>query len=148
MEQLLEAFGVDVRLIIIQIINFFLLLAALSYFLYTPVLKLLKEREEKIKKGIADAEAAARLKEESEGARKEMLAAAHKDAEALAARAHDAAKHEAARIVEEATRKADSIAADAIKAAEHLQRTARAESEAEIARLAVLGAEQVLRERN
>ena len=59
MEQLISAFGIDVKLITIQIINFVVLAGLLSYFLYKPVLKILDEREEKIKQGIADAEEAA-----------------------------------------------------------------------------------------
>ncbi|HMA79010.1 MAG TPA: hypothetical protein VKP88_07860, partial [Candidatus Paceibacterota bacterium] len=62
MEQLIQAFGIDTRLIVVQIINFGLLLALLSYFLYRPILNLLEEREAKITQGIKDAEAAAAAK--------------------------------------------------------------------------------------
>ena len=39
-------------------------MAALTYLLYKPVLKLLKEREEKIAKGVKDAEEAEKALEE------------------------------------------------------------------------------------
>lgn len=39
MDQLIQAFGIDAKLITVQIINFGILLAALTYFLYKPVLK-------------------------------------------------------------------------------------------------------------
>jgi F0F1-type ATP synthase membrane subunit b/b' len=56
MEEIIHAFGIDQRLIIIQIVNFAILAGALGYFLYTPVLRLLREREEKIAQGLKDAE--------------------------------------------------------------------------------------------
>jgi F0F1-type ATP synthase membrane subunit b/b' len=48
MEAIVEAFGIDAHLIIVQIVNFAILMAALGYFLYTPILNLLRDREEKI----------------------------------------------------------------------------------------------------
>ena len=58
MEQLIHAFGIDARLILLQVINFGLLMAVLSYLLYKPVLKVLAERQEKIAQGVKDAEEA------------------------------------------------------------------------------------------
>ena len=81
MESLIQAFGIDLRLIVIQIINFAVLAAALSYFLYKPVLKLLKDREDKITQGMSDAEQAAKAREMAEEDRKVVLKEAHKEAE-------------------------------------------------------------------
>lgn len=52
--ELLQQLGIDWRLLIGQMVNFIILLLVLNHFLYRPMLKILKEREESIKKSIAD----------------------------------------------------------------------------------------------
>lgn len=147
MEQLLHAFGIDAKLIVIQIINFVVLAGALSYFLYKPVLKLLAEREEKIAQGIKDAEDAAKAKASADEEKKEILAAANKDAEGVAANAKQYADEKAAAIVADAQTKAEGIVKDAQGKGEEIKVQAQKESEAEIAKLAVLAAEKVLSEK-
>ena len=146
MEQLIHAFGIDIRLIIIQIINFGVLMALLSYFLYKPVLKLLRDREEKITLGIKDAEAAAVAKAAANTEKGAVLAAAHKDAEAIAKRAEVFAVEQAAEIKAAAEAKSTALLAEAAHKAEELKKRAEKESEAEIAKVAVLAAEKILRQ--
>src|SRR3989344_5401181 len=66
MSDLFAAFGVNWKLLLIQAVNFGLLLAALSYFLYKPILKIIDERRHKIAEGVRTAEAAAERLEEAE----------------------------------------------------------------------------------
>lgn len=147
MENLVAAFGIDIRLITVQIINFVLLLGLLSYFLYKPLLRFLDEREAKIAKGIEDAAAAAAAKADADKEKQSIVAAAHKEAEDINVRAKTHADEKAAGIVDDAETKAAAI----VKVAEEKSETMRAqtikESEAEIAKLAVLAAEKVLEEK-
>lgn len=147
MESLIDAFGIDAKLIIVQILNFVVLAAALSYLLYKPVLKILDEREAKIRQGLADAEAAGRARSEADDERKRVLEAAHREAGEVAERAASHAKEEAGAIVASAEEKAAAIVARAEERGEEAKARALAESEAEVARLAILVAEKVLRER-
>lgn len=147
MEQLIEAFGIDIRLIIIQVFNFGLLMAVLTYFLYKPILKLLAEREATIKKGVEDAAAAESARTQAAEEKKGIIAAANKEAEAMAARAKEHAGVKGDEIVADARKKAESVVKDATLRGEELISQARKESEAEIARLAILAAEKVLKER-
>lgn len=147
MEQLIQAFGIDVKLIIIQIINFVLLVGALSYFLYKPVLKILNDREEKIAQGIKDAEAAAEAKASADKEKQTILGSAHKEAEVVATNAKTYADEKAAQIVAEAQTKAEGVVKSAESKGEEIKVQARKESEAEIAKLAVLATEKVLREK-
>lgn len=144
MEGILTTFGIDSRLIIIQIFNFVLLAAALWYFLYTPVLNLLKERQEKIAKGVEDAKKAQDSLSQADAERQSIVSAAHKEAEEINARARSHADEKSAEIVALAEQKASSIVVDAEQKGEDAKERARKESEAEIAKLAVLAAEQVL----
>ena len=147
MEQLLNAFGIDAKLIVVQILNFVVLAAALSYFLYKPLIKMLDEREAKIKQGVADAEAAEAARAAADADRKNVLEAAHKEAADVHARATSHAKEHAASIVSDAEVRASDIVASAHTQSEHIKSNARAESEAEVAQLAILAAERALRER-
>ncbi len=147
MDQIIHAFGIDVRLIIIQIINFTVLMVALGYFLYKPVLKMLADREAKIAQGLKDAEDAAKAKDEAGVEKQVILAAAHADAAEVANRAKKAAEVKASEIVGEAEAKAASVLAEAEAKRELIKEQARKESEKEIAQVAILAAEKVLRER-
>ncbi len=148
MESLIETFGVDIRLIIIQVINFTVLAVVLTYLLYKPVLKILKEREEKIKQGLSDAEAAAKAKENAEEDRKGIVKAAHVEAGAISQRSEEFAKAKA----EEIKVTAEKEAANKLKLAETrsaaLLEEAERKSEQEIAKIAVLAAEKVLNTKN
>lgn len=147
MDQLLHAFGIDAKLIIIQIFNFGVLMALLTYFLYKPVLNMLAEREGKIAQGIRDAEDAAKAKASADEEKKMVLADAHKGAEEIAANAKQFADDKAAGIVAEAQTKAEAVVKDAEAKGEEIKAKAHKESEAEIAKLAVLAAEKVLLEK-
>jgi F-type H+-transporting ATPase subunit b len=57
--------GINLPGLITQLISFTVLLFLLTKFLYKPVLKLLDERAEKIKKGLSDAELASKGAEEA-----------------------------------------------------------------------------------
>lgn len=147
MEQLIHAFGIDARLILLQVINFGLLMAVLSYLLYKPVLKVLAERQEKIAQGVKDAEEAAKAKADATEEKKGIIAQANKEAEAMATRAKEHAVAKGDELVAQAQAKAEQIAKDATLRSEEMKATALKESEAEIAKLAILAAEKVLKER-
>src|SRR3972149_6324796 len=66
MEPLLSAFGVNWKLLLAQGINFALLLAILSYFLYKPVLRMIDERREKIAEGVRAEEKGAEIVKSAE----------------------------------------------------------------------------------
>lgn len=145
MEQLIHAFGIDGKLIIIQIINFAVLAGLLTYFLYTPLLRILNEREEKIKEGIADAEDAARAKAQALDEKQALLTEAQAQAQAIDARAQAFGKEKEAEIVAIAQTKAQEVIKDAEVKSTLLKEQARKESEAEIAKMAILAAEKVLK---
>ena len=144
MDQLIHAFGIDAKLIFIQIFNFGILMALLTYFLYKPVLNMLATREEKITQGIRDAEDAAKAKASADQEKKDILSAAHKDAEAVGSKAKTYADEKADAIVAEANTKADNVLKAAEAKSVEMKEQARKDSEAEVAKLAVLAAEKVL----
>ena len=144
MQEIIHAFGIDGRLIVIQMINFALLAGALWYFLYTPVLKMISEREEKIKKGVEDAESAAKALSEADAEKTAILKNAHGEAGQIVARGTQHAEEKAKALHAEAAEKAVRQLEVAKAQAEDLRMKALKESEAEIAKVAILGAEKIL----
>lgn len=148
MGALFSAFGVDWQLLLVQLVNFALLLAALTYFLYKPVLRIIDERREKVAEGVRIAgqanEKLADAKKESEG----MVADAAKEAEGLVATARTRASEMATESARAAEAKASAILKDAQARAEEEKRKVLQESEREIARAAMLAAEKILRKEN
>ncbi len=146
MEEIIHAFGVDARLILIQVVNFLVLMTVLGYFLYTPILNLLKERAEKVAKGIADAEAAEEARLNAEAEKKQVLTDAHAAASEVALRAKEAAAEKTEALIADAEARAGQIIVDAEQNAKRLHTEATKAAEADIAKAAMLAAEKILRE--
>lgn len=147
MEEIIKAFGIDARLIVIQIVNFAILMGILGYFLYNPILRMLAEREAKIKKGIEDAEAAAKAKAEADVEKQAVLTAAHGEAGEINARAKAAADAKAEAITSEAEEKANAIIRNAELRASEAATKIQKDAEAEIVKTAILAVEKMLKER-
>jgi F-type H+-transporting ATPase subunit b len=122
----MEALGINLGLLIVQIIAFFIVLLTLNAWVYKPFLNMLDARRMKIAQGLEDARVAA---------------AARADAEKEAANVLAVAQTEAGKVVREATDRAANAARDAKAGAEaEAARTlASARSEAEAERNRILG---------
>lgn len=147
MEEIIKAFGIDGRLITIQIVNFFVLLGALSYLLYTPLMKMLDERKKLIEKGVMDARNAALSLQNADKEKKGILSEAVSEASDIVKRGEESAKREAATIVTSAHEQSARIVTDGEKKATALADAIRKETEAEVAKAALLAAEKILKER-
>jgi F-type H+-transporting ATPase subunit b len=104
-----DAFGVDLPKLIFQVINFLLLLYLLNRFLFKSVLKLLDERQAKIKKGLEDAETAARDRELARAEREAAVDEARTEAQAMIARANKIAEDSRTEILAEAKAQAEKL---------------------------------------
>ena len=148
MSELFATFGVNWKLLLIQVINFGALLAILTYFLYKPILRIIDERREKIAEGVRTAEAASRRLEEAKTEGEQLVGGAAREAESIIATARTRADERASEIVKGAETRAASTLSDAAERAEEAKRQALKESEREIARAAMLAAEKILREKS
>ncbi|MDP3402964.1 MAG: F0F1 ATP synthase subunit B [bacterium] len=146
MESLLDAFGIDWKLLTAQLVNFGVLFVALTWLLYKPVMKTLDERAAKIAQGVEDAEIASEKAARADENAAKVVKGAETEAEGIVASARDLAGTEKSRIMKEAEARAAQVAADAEARAEETAAKALRDSEKEVARLAVLAAEKVLRE--
>lgn len=105
----MEKLGLNLGFLIVQILNFAIIMVVLIAWVYKPLMNMLQRRREKIEKGLEDAQVAA-----------DARANAEKDAEVLMSETQG----KAAQMIREATEKA-----------EHANRDVRSTAEAEIANL-------------
>jgi F-type H+-transporting ATPase subunit b len=108
-----DAFGVDLPKLVFQIVNFLLLLYLLNRLLFKRVFAFLDQRQERIAKGLEDAEAAARDRELARAEREAALDEARKEAQTMIARATKIAEDSRAEIVAAARAEAEKVAAKA-----------------------------------
>jgi len=122
----MEALGINLGLIIVQIIAFIIVFLTLNAWVYKPMLNMMETRKQKIAQGLEDARVAA-----------EARANAEKDAAKIIADA----QVEASKVVREATERAASAGKDVKAAAEAEIAKAReaAMAEAELERNRILG---------
>lgn len=144
MGAILGTFGIDWRLLLINAFNFGLLMLALWYFLYKPVIALLEERRRKVSQGMADAAAAAEKLGQIEASRQQVLAVAGKEADGIIAEARSAAEAKERDIIARGESSAQALLKDAEAEAVELKSRAERESKQEVAKLIVLGVEKAM----
>ncbi|HNK64028.1 MAG TPA: F0F1 ATP synthase subunit B [Anaerolineales bacterium] len=122
----MEALGINLGLLIIQLIAFTIVFLTLNAWVYKPMLDMMETRKKKIAQGLEDARVAAD---------------ARANAEKEAARIVSEAQAEAGKVVREATERAESAGKDVRAAAEAEAAKAReaAMAEAEVERNRILG---------
>jgi len=83
MSSLIQALGLDLRILLAQFINFAVLVFVLWRFAYRPILNLLEERRKKVEQGVKDAEAATIQLEKAISDGKEIINKSHQDAKLI-----------------------------------------------------------------
>lgn len=145
MESILHTFGIDWRLLLVNAVNFGLLLAGLTYFLYKPVLKMLEDRRTKVAEGVGAAERAEERLREIEASRAHTLAQAGTQADEIVASARKAGEERGRTLVAQGEAQAASAIAEAALQANELKAQALRESKEEVAKLIVLGVERAMK---
>ena len=100
----------DIQLpqILFQIINFSIVVGALTYFLYKPILKILDERSARIEKAQKEAEASIVEKEKIDELKQKIKKEAEKEASSIIKQAQLKAQEQADSIVAKAKEKAQA----------------------------------------
>ena len=140
-----NAFGVDLPKLLFQIVNFLLLLYLLNRFLFKRVFALLDERGQKIRKGLEDAEAAARDRELARAEREAAVSEARKEANEMIARANKIAEDTRNEILGEAKSEAEKVTARAREEIVAEKDRAMAEIRGQVAELALAAAGKLVR---
>lgn len=140
----MDALGINLPGLIVQLVNFALLLLVLRLVLYKPVLKMLDQRRERIAESLQAADSMKQQAAAAETQVQEELAKARAEGQALIA----AAQQNASRIQEDARTQAkteaDALVARARQEIELERDNAIARLRTEFADLAVSAAEKVI----
>lgn len=102
---------INLSQILFQILNFSIVLFVLNKFLYKPLVKILKQRQEKVAAGLKAAESNLKTQAELEDAKKEALTQARKEAAEIITQAKKDAKKEAQTVLEQAQSQAEKVLA-------------------------------------
>ena len=97
--EIFEQFGFDFKLFAAQIVNFLVIAFIFKKFLYKPILTTLQKRNDAIKKGLKDAENAAKALEKAEETRDEILNKAGKESERIITEAKQQAEESREKII-------------------------------------------------
>ncbi len=130
--------------VLVSIVNFLVLLYLLRRFLWGPIGAVLVDRAEKIREGLAAAEAARREREKLQQEGEALLNRARAEAQAVAERATKTAEQAAADIVANAKAESARLVEKAKADAQRAQRQALVELRSQVAGLAVLAATRIL----
>src|SRR5437899_4251914 len=130
--------------VLVSIVNFLFILYLLRRYLWGPILTVLANRAEKIREGLAMAEAAKAEREKMKAEVERLLADARRDAQAIAERMTKAAEAAAADIRAQSKAEADRIRERGREDAKQLHDQALAQLRAELAGMVVLAASRVL----
>lgn len=145
MSAIFATFGIDWHLLLAQGFNFIVVAALLTWFLYKPVMRMVAERERFIAEGVENAEEATRKLARADAEADKRVDLAQTQADGIVKNARGSASSERTKILRDAEARAADVAKEAEARAAEIAARAGRESEKEIARLALLAAEKVLR---
>ena len=130
--------------VLVSIVNFLVILYLLRRYLWGPILTVLVNRAQKIREGLAMAEAAKAERDRLKAEAERLLADARRDAQAIAERMTKAAEAAAGEIRIDAKKEADRIRERGREDAKQLHDQALAQLRSELAGMVVLAASRVL----
>ncbi|MBI2028563.1 MAG: F0F1 ATP synthase subunit B [Candidatus Levybacteria bacterium] len=110
---IINNFGLDPFLLGTQVVNFLVILFVLKKFLYKPILELLKKRENTIKEGLAQAEAASIRLEKVIEDEKRILRGAQEQAKKIIESAKNEALEVSRQIREDSKKQTEKMISDA-----------------------------------
>lgn len=144
MEELINTFHIDIKLVAAQLVNFAIVFFVLKKFAYAPMLKLMTERTEKIEKGLKDAEGAQKKLIEIAEKEKAVLVEARKAAQEIVAKAEAVAVKNKEEIITEAKTQAEKILSDSAKKLELEKNQMMSEVKGQIASLVISATSKII----
>ena len=118
MDELVSHLGVDWKLLLAQAINFFALLYVLKRFAYGPIMKMLKERRDKIEEGVLFRNEAEENLKRSGEEREKVISKANAEALDNIKKSQARAKELQAETLKESAQKGEAIILEARKRTE------------------------------
>ena len=142
----MEELGINWQLLIAFVVNFLLLFILLGVFAYKPVLKMLDERQAKIKESLDQAEEVKQQTAEAEEKIKAQLDSARKEGQKIVAQSEQIAERLKTEAIDEARHEAESLIAKAQTEIQRQRDKDLDELRKQFADIAILAAEKVINE--
>jgi F-type H+-transporting ATPase subunit b len=142
----MEALGINLGYLIVQILNFAILFVVLRAWVYKPIVGMLEKRRQAIEQGLEDAKVAAEARANAEKAAEDILAEARKEASRLVRAATERAEQAAAELKAQAEHEAEEARKGALAEGEKLKEQALGELRGQVAALAIAAAQKIIGE--
>ena len=113
--EILKTFGLDPYLVTAQIVNFLIIFYVLKRYLYPPLFKVFKKREELVKESITRAEENEKILEKTKDLEKETINKAKVTADEIIKESREQATNILKNSEEDAKQKADKMLKDALE---------------------------------
>ncbi|MFA6511549.1 MAG: F0F1 ATP synthase subunit B [Patescibacteria group bacterium] len=142
--ELIEQLGLDWRLLLAQIVNFFILLLILKKFAYGPILEALHKRKDRIVQAEKNAEQVEKNLAQSQQQREQLLAETRTEAQALIVKATEQGKKLQEEMTAQARKDVEKIVSDAHEQINAARDQMLAQAREEISALVIACASKVL----
>jgi F-type H+-transporting ATPase subunit b len=142
----MEALGINLGYLLVQIVAFIVIYALLSRWLYDPLGRMLSERRQRIAKGLEDAAAAANARRNAEAEGEKIIAEARASSAKVIEEARGRADEVAKQIQAEANTDAEKIRSDARTAASAERDQQLAGLRGQVAAIAIAAAQKLIGE--
>ncbi|MCL4867430.1 MAG: F0F1 ATP synthase subunit B [Anaerolineae bacterium] len=142
----MEALGINIGYIVMQILLFIILFLVLRGYLYNPILRTLEERKARIAKGLEDARQAAEARGKADAEAKKLLDEARQEAAKVSQEAVARAEETAAGIMAKANEDAKARLAQAAVDAEGERNRILADLRGQVASIAIAAANRLIGE--
>ncbi|HEV7701907.1 MAG TPA: F0F1 ATP synthase subunit B [Candidatus Paceibacterota bacterium] len=147
MQDFIQTFHIDWRLMIAQMINFGLVFLALYFLAAKPLRKLIKDRTSEIETGLTDAKENAVLLEKTKKEHAEVLTSARLEAQKLFDEGKKEALAKKESMINDAKAEVNTIIENGKKSLEAEKVKMVGEAKNELASLAILAAEKIMQEK-
>src|SRR5574341_1123626 len=142
----MEALGINLGLLVVQIIAFTIVFLTLNAWVYKPLLNLLETRRKKIAQGLEDARVAAEARADAEKEAATILAGAHAEASQIVREATERAVNAAREVKAAAEAEAPKIRESAVAEAELERNRILGDLRGQVAVLAIAAAQKLVGE--
>lgn len=142
----MEALGINLGYLLVQIIAFIVIYVLLTRFIYDPLIAVLKDRRSRIEKGLEDAEKAANARMNAEAEADKILQQARTEAQGLVEEARSRGEEVAKQVEQDARAEADTIRQDARDSAVQERDTQLAGLRSQVAGISIAVAQQLIGE--
>jgi len=145
MEEIVSKLGIDVKLLLAQVVNFFILFFILLKLVYKPILNLLEKRKSMIEKTVSDSKKIEERLSALESEKGKILSDASNEAMRVLETSRKQSQEENAKMIEEAK---EEIAQAYEKHKEHLKSDKEAllrQIKSEVSELVILSSEKLIK---